>query len=190
MGKTQNNLDLPVYLFHQGNNSKAYEIMGSHKVPGTDQVVFRVWAPHATAVSVVGDFNDWDPYNLRMEKISDGIWEATAPDGAIEEYSAYKYAIEARDGRTIMKADPYGYHMETRPGTASKFYDIDDCYTWNDDEWLEHRASTRIYDMPVNIYEVHAGSWKVYEDGNLYSYRALADELVPYVADKIGRAHV
>jgi len=177
MGKTQNNLDLPVYLFHQGNNSKAYEIMGSHKVPGTDQVVFRVWAPHATAVSVVGDFNDWDPYNLRMEKISDGIWEATAPDGAIEEYSAYKYAIEARDGRTIMKADPYGYHMETRPGTASKFYDIDDCYTWNDDEWLEHRASTRIYDMPVNIYEVHAGSWKVYEDGNLYSYRALADEL-------------
>ena len=189
MGKTQNNLDLPVYLFHQGNNSKAYEIMGSHKVPGTDQVVFRVWAPHATAVSVVGDFNDWDPYNLRMEKISDGIWEATAPDGAIEEYSAYKYAIEARDGRTIMKADPYGYHMETRPGTASKFYDIDDCYTWNDDEWLEHRASTRIYDMPVNIYEVHAGSWKVYEDGNLYSYRALADELVPYVAD-MGYTHI
>ena len=163
--------------------------MGSHKVPGTDQVVFRVWAPHATAVSVVGDFNDWDPYNLRMEKISDGIWEATAPDGAIEEYSAYKYAIEARDGRTIMKADPYGYHMETRPGTASKFYDIDDCYTWNDDEWLEHRASTRIYDMPVNIYEVHAGSWKVYEDGNLYSYRALADELVPYVAD-MGYTHI
>ncbi|MBR1827317.1 MAG: 1,4-alpha-glucan branching protein GlgB [Clostridia bacterium] len=189
MGKTQNNLDLPVYLFHQGNNSKAYEIMGSHKVPGTDQVVFRVWAPHATAVSVVGDFNDWDPYNLRMEKISDGIWEATAPDGAIEEYSAYKYAIEARDGRIIMKADPYGYHMETRPGTASKFYDIDDCYTWNDDEWLEHRASTRIYDMPVNIYEVHAGSWKVYEDGNLYSYRALADELVPYVAD-MGYTHI
>ncbi|MBQ6445470.1 MAG: 1,4-alpha-glucan branching enzyme, partial [Clostridia bacterium] len=157
MGKTQNNLDLPVYLFHQGNNSKAYEIMGSHKVPGTGKVVFRVWAPHATAVSVVGDFNDWDPYNLRMEKISDGIWEATAPDGVIEEYTAYKYAIEARDGRTVMKADPYGYHMETRPGTASKFYDIDHCYTWNDDEWLAHRASTRIYDMPVNIYEVHAG---------------------------------
>ncbi|MBQ1550172.1 MAG: 1,4-alpha-glucan branching enzyme, partial [Clostridia bacterium] len=189
MGKTQNNLDLPVYLFHQGNNSKAYEIMGSHKVPGTDKVVFRVWAPHATAVSVVGDFNDWDPYDLRMEKISDGIWEATAPEGAIEDYTAYKYAIEARDGRTVMKADPYGYHMETRPGTASKFYDIDNCYTWNDDEWLAHRASTRIYDMPVNIYEVHAGSWKVYEDGNLYSYRALADELVPYVAD-MGYTHI
>lgn len=182
------NLDLPVYLFHQGNNYKAYEFMGSHKVPGTDSVVFRVWAPHATSVSVVGDFNNWDNNATPMHKISDSIWEAQV-DGQIEVYSAYKYSIQARDGRTILKADPYGYHMETRPGTASKFYDIENCYDWKDKKWLDKRAKANVYESPINIYEVHAGSWKINEDGNLYSYRQLADELVPYVK-KMGYTHI
>lgn len=182
------NLDLPVYLFHQGNNYKAYEFMGSHKVPGTNSVVFRVWAPHATSVSVVGDFNNWDNSVTPMHKISGSIWEAQV-DGQIETYSAYKYSIQARDGRTILKADPYGYHMETRPGTASKFYDIENCYDWKDKTWLDKRAKTNVYESPINIYEVHAGSWKLNEDGNLYSYRQLADELVPYVK-KMGYTHI
>ena len=180
-------LSLPVYLFHQGTNSKAYEFMGSHRIPGSNAVVFRVWAPHASMVSVVGDFNDWNPFDTPMHKISDSIWEATVENG-IDTYSAYKYCIQARDSRTIMKADPYGYHMETRPGTASKFYDIDG-YDWKDGRWLKQRAATSIYESPVSIYEVHAGSWKVHENGDLYSYRQLADELVPYVKD-MGYTHI
>ena len=187
MANGNENLDLPVYLFHQGNNAKAYDFMGSHRLDD-DTVVFRVWAPHATAISVVGDFNDWDAGSDPMYKISDSLWEAKIA-GKIEEFTIYKYSIQAADGRTIMKSDPYGYHMETRPGTATKFYDIDNCYSWKDQKWLEKRAETRIYDSPVNIYEVHAGSWRLHEDGNLLSYRNLADDLVPYVKD-MGYTHI
>ena len=186
MAFEREDLSVPVYLFHQGNNAKAYELMGSHRIPGTDTVVFRVWAPHALSVSVVGDFNNWNDNDNRMEKISDGIWEAEIP--GIQDYPVYKYSIQPRNGAKVIKADPYGFHMETRPGTATKFYDIDQ-YTWSDDEWLKKRRSTRIYDSPVNIYEVHAGSWRLYEDGNPYSYEKLADELIPYVKD-MGYTHI
>ena len=160
--------------------------MGSHRID-EDTVVFRVWAPHATAVSVVGDFNDWDRNTDPMYKISDSLWE-TEVSGKIQPYTNYKYAITGRNGNTIMKSDPYGYHMETRPGTATKFYEMDN-YEWNDESWLQNRAANRIYDMPVNIYEVHAGSWKRFSDGNPFSYRKLADELIPYVLD-MGYTHV
>ena len=186
MTKTQTDLSVPVYLFHQGNNAKAYEFMGSHRID-KDTVVFRVWAPHAVSVSVVGDFNSWDENANRMQKISDGIWE-TEITGQIEQYTIYKYSLKARDGRTVIKSDPYGYHMETRPGTATKFYDIDS-YKWNDDAWLKKRQAEIIYDTPVNIYEVHAGSWRRYEDGNTFSYRKLADEIIPYVSE-MGYTHI
>lgn len=180
--------DVPLYLFHEGSNSNAYEYFGSHR-KNKNTVVFRVWAPDAKNVSVTGDFNDWSETENPMKplKNSGGVWEAEIKN--IKPYDMYKYCITAADGRTLMKCDPYGFHMETRPGTATKYYEIDDCYEWHDEKWVEGRNSKNIYESPVNIYEIHAGSWKQYDDGNFYSYRALADALVPYVK-KMGYTHI
>lgn len=180
--------DVPLYLFHEGSNSNAYEYFGSHR-KNKNTVVFRVWAPDAKSVSVTGDFNDWSETENPMKplKNSGGVWEAEIKN--IKPYDMYKYCITAADGRTLMKCDPYGFHMETRPGTATKYYEIDDCYEWHDEKWVESRNGKNIYESPVNIYEIHAGSWKQYDDGNFYSYRALADSLVPYVK-KMGYTHI
>lgn len=180
--------DVPLYLFHEGSNSNAYEYFGSHR-KNKNTVVFRVWAPDAKNVSVTGDFNAWSETENPMKplKNSGGVWEAEIKN--IKPYDMYKYCITAADGRTLMKCDPYGFHMETRPGTATKYYEIDDCYEWHDEKWVEGRNGKNIYESPVNIYEIHAGSWKQYDDGNFYSYRALADALVPYVK-KMGYTHI
>lgn len=180
--------DVPLYLFHEGSNSNAYEYFGSHR-KNKNTVVFRVWAPDAKNVSVTGDFNNWSETENPMKQLknSGGVWEAEIKN--IKPYDMYKYCITAADGRTLMKCDPYGFHMETRPGTATKYYEIDDCYEWHDEKWVEGRNSKNIYESPVNIYEIHAGSWKQYDDGNFYSYRALADALVPYVK-KMGYTHI
>lgn len=180
--------DVPLYLFHEGSNSNAYEYFGSHR-KNKNTVVFRVWAPDAKNVSVTGDFNDWSQTEnpMKLLKNSGGVWEAEIKN--IKPYDMYKYCITAADGRTLMKCDPYGFHMETRPGTATKYYEIDDCYEWHDEKWVEGRNGKNIYESPVNIYEIHAGSWKQYDDGNFYSYRALADALVPYVK-KMGYTHI
>ena len=180
--------DVPLYLFHEGSNSNAYEYFGSHR-KNKNTVVFRVWAPDAKNVSVTGDFNDWSQTEnpMKLLKNSGVVWEAEIKN--IKPYDMYKYCITAADGRTLMKCDPYGFHMETRPGTATKYYEIDDCYEWHDEKWVEGRNGKNIYESPVNIYEIHAGSWKQYDDGNFYSYRALADSLVPYVK-KMGYTHI
>ena len=180
--------DVPLYLFHEGSNSNAYEYFGSHR-KNKNTVVFRVWAPDAKNVSVTGDFNDWSETENPMKQLknSGGVWEAEIKN--IKPYDMYKYCITAADGRTLMTCDPYGFHMETRPGTATKYYEIDDCYEWHDEKWVEGRNGKNIYESPVNIYEIHAGSWKQYDDGNFYSYRALADSLVPYVK-KMGYTHI
>lgn len=180
--------DVPLYLFHEGSNSNAYEYFGSHR-KNKNTVVFRVWAPDAKNVSVTGDFNDWSETENPMKQLknSGGVWEAEIKN--IKPYDMYKYCITAADGKTLMKCDPYGFHMETRPGTATKYYEIDDCYEWHDEKWVEGRNGKNIYESPVNIYEIHAGSWKQYDDGNFYSYRALADSLVPYVK-KMGYTHI
>ena len=180
--------DVPLYLFHEGSNSNAYEYFGSHR-KNKNTVVFRVWAPDAKNVSVTGDFNDWSETENPMKQLknSGGVWEAEIKN--IKPYDMYKYCITAADGRTLMKCDPYGFHMETRPGTATKYYEIDDCYEWHDEKWVEGRNGKNIYESPVNIYEIHAGSWKQYDDGNFYSYRALADAFLPYVK-KMGYTHI
>ena len=184
--KKKENLDVPVYLFHEGSNARAYELLGAHRT-GKNAVTFRVWAPHAVSVSVVGDFNSWDGEKNPMTRMSDGeIWETTVK--GIKQYDAYKYCITASDGRQFMKCDPYGFHSETRPGTASKFYEIDK-FKWTDKQWTDERARKDIYSSPVNIYEVHAGSWRMNEDGSFYSYRELADRLIPYVKE-MGYTHV
>ena len=185
-GKNDAN-DVPVYLFHQGKNAKAYEFFGAHRIDGTDKAIFRTWAPHAQSVSVTGDFNGWKTDTDIMTKSEDGsTWECTV-DG-VAQFDNYKFCITTAAGNRIYKADPYGFHAETRPETASKFYDLNG-YEWNDAAWLKQRKKASAYDSPMNIYEVHAGSWKQYNDGNFYSYRKLADELTKYVKD-MGYTHI
>ena len=182
-----NDNNVPVYLFHKGQNAKAYQFFGAHFIDGTDSVVFRVWAPHARSVSVTGDFNDWNPDAAPMTRLEDGaIWECTV-DG-VHQFDKYKFCIYSADGRQIYKSDPYGFHTETRPATASKIYDIEG-YEWHDGKWLANRKKVSPYDSPMNIYEVHAGSWRMHEDGNFYSYRQFADELTEYVKE-MGYTHI
>lgn len=179
---------VPLYLFHQGENAHAYDFFGSHKDTenGKSGVVFRCWAPHAKSVSVVGDFNHWDRTQCFMNKISDGgIWEVFIP--GIKQFDNYKYSVEAPDGLIKLKADPYGYHMELRPNTATKFYDLDG-YSWKDKKYEDELAKKNIYESPINIYEVNCGSWK-HKDGREMSYTELADELIPYVKE-MGYTHV
>lgn len=180
--------DVALYLFHEGNNIKAYEYMGAHKVEGEEDLVcFRVWAPHAKSVSVIGDFNSWDENQGVMSLINDaGTWECYVK--GVKQYDNYKFLVTAKDGKKTAKADPYAFHSETRPDTASKFYELSG-YKWKDSKWQNEAKNKNVYESPMNIYEVHLGSWKVHEDGNPYSYKDLANELVPYVKD-MGYTHI
>ena len=173
---------LNTYLFHEGTSRNAYEYMGAHatEVDGVAGYMFRVWAPRAQAVSVVGDFNFWDVNAHPMHKITDGIWECFLAGG--QTYDAYKFAVTGADGQLRFKADPYAFHAETRPGNSSKLYTIDG-YQWGDDAWREHCAKNPVYNAPLNIYEVHLGSWKRRENGDFIDYRDLAHELAPYVKE-------
>ncbi|MBR5273278.1 MAG: 1,4-alpha-glucan branching protein GlgB [Clostridia bacterium] len=186
MAVSRKKSDIPIYLFHQGNNAKSYEYLGSHKL-GRDKTVFRVWAPNARSVSVVGDFNEWDRNAAPMNKITGGgIWECTLP--RLARYENYKYSIETPEAEFVLKTDPYAFHMETGAATASKIYDIDG-YKWKDEEWIKAKKHYSIYASPVNVYEVHLGSWRKYSDGNSFSYKKLAKELIPYVKD-MGYTHI
>ena len=181
---------VPLYLFHQGTNSKAYEYMGLRRAgdPEHPGMACRVWAPNAQAVSLVGDFNNWDDEKHPLEKISEnGVWEAILPF-ELEQYSVYKFCIVKQDGTKVLKSDPYAYHFETRPNNSSIYCDIEG-FAWEDDAWFRHKAAKPHYSRPVNIYEVHAGSWRRYADGNVFSYDKLADELIPYLLD-MGYTHV
>lgn len=182
-------LDYPIFLFHEGTNSRAYDLLGAH--PGQENgewgYRFRTWAPTANGVFVTGDFNGWNQDSHPMRRINDaGLWETFIP--GIREYDTYKFCIHSSDGRRLMKADPYGFHMETRPGTASKTFDLND-FAWGDSDWLERRSRISCFDQPMNIYEVHLGSWRRYPDGSLFNYTKLADELVPYVQE-MGYTHI
>ncbi|MCD7723500.1 MAG: 1,4-alpha-glucan branching protein GlgB [Clostridiales bacterium] len=176
---------LPIYLFARGENYRAYEYFGAHMLI-KGKYVFRVWAPRAQCVWVMGDFNSWQAESCPMQKISNGIWEAQI--SGVNVYDCYKYRIKTADGRLIDKADPYAFHAETRPGTASKIYDIG-AYKWADGAWLENSLSGSVLERPVNIYEVHFGSWRRNEDGSFLSYRKMADELIPYVSE-MGYTHI
>ena len=183
-----NQADFPRYLFHEGTNTQAYRYLGAHYDPRTGEGVFRVWAPHAQNVVVIGEFNDWnrDWGFIPMHRLDGGIWEGYA--SGLYDYMMYRYCITTARGERIDKSDPFGYHTEERPSTASKVYDLDG-YEWGDQEWCEKRDRTSIYSSPMNIYEVHLGSWRTYEDGHHFSYRKLAEELVPYVKD-MGYTHI
>ena len=170
-------------LFNDGENLRAYEYFGAHKAVRKDKqgVLFRVWAPHALSVSVVGDFNDWNKNSNHMKnRNDDGIWELFIE--GIGQLELYKYCIETPWFEKILKSDPYAFYAEKRPDNASLIYDIEG-YKWHDSEWLDRRAKTDLTKAPVNIYELHAGTWKRNEDGSYCSYTQLADELVPYMQE-------
>ncbi len=184
--------ELPLHLFHHGENFRTYELMGAHPVTVNRKAgfVFRVWAPRATRVSVVGDFNGWNENSHVMEKMIDGeTYELFIP--GLKQFELYKYCIQTQDGRTLYKADPYAFHAETpneASSNASKLFDLKG-FKWTDKAYLDKQAHTDIYRAPMNVYEVNLLSWRKKEDGNYYSYRELATVLVDYVA-KMGYTHV
>ena len=185
----QNKAEMAAFL--AGTSCTAYEFFGSHSAKrgrGTG-VVFRVWAPMAREISVVGDFNGWDDTKNPMTKISEaGIYECYIPSRDFHEYDLYKYSILGVDGFRVLKSDPYAFHMETRPSNASRYVEIGG-YEWHDKKWQKAQEKQNIYRSPVNIYEVHLGSWRRYEDNNTFDYKKMAEELIPYVKE-MGYTHI
>ena len=179
--------DLPLYLFHQGTNYRAYEYLGAHfavyrKKKG---VWFRTWAPRAEKVYVVGDFNGWELKD-EMKRVSEGgVFELFIP--GLKEFDRYKFAVCSKNG-VVLKADPYAFHSETPSATASRLYALEG-YPWGDGHYADLRGKDRVYESPVNIYEVNFGSWKRYPDGNYYNYRDMAPELIAYVK-AMGYTHI
>lgn len=179
--------EFPLSLFLSGKNCKSYLFFGAHVISskGTQYHCFRVWAPHARSVSLVGDFNRWDRSQTPMHAIGGGVWECCIP--RLEQFVAYKYSIEGRDGKIRMKADPYGAHYETRPATASKIYESS--YEWKDDAWRKAKRQRNIYKSPVNVYEVHFNSWRTNPDGSFLDYRTFAKQMIPYL-QKMSYTHI
>ncbi len=172
-----------IKLFESGNSYESYKFLGAHEMNDLHRegVRFIVWAPNASKVHLVGDFNDWDNIGYPMEKIYGGsLWEVCVPH--VKTYDSYKFKITTSLGAIIFKSDPYAFHSEERPHSASKYVNIDN-YKWNDYLWMEKRKKWNSYDQPVSIYEVNFSSWKKKSDGKQYSYRDLADELVSYVKE-------
>ena len=164
-------------LFNDGIFNSVYEIFGSFLKGKT--VVFRVWAPNAKSVAVVGDFNGWNNNCNLMENIGYGVWQTEI--SGLKKFDIYKYAITDHNGNTVLKSDPYARHYETAPQNASKIYT--DNYKWQDKQWINAKKNKNIYSSPVNIYEIHAGSWKTFADGNTYDYVTLAENLAKYLKE-------
>lgn len=167
------------YYFHAGTLQTAYDYMGCHWDRKTKRAVFRVWAPHADSVSVIGDFNYWNRTANYMYRITEnGIYEGIIE--GVEEFQTYKYFIRGRNGHEVEKADPYAFMDETRGRTASKVTALDN-FWWNDAKWMKERAAKAPYSAPISVYECNIASWRKYPDGNNYDYRKFADEIVYYM---------
>lgn len=174
--------DLPLW---KSVDTRAQDFLGSHKTE--EGWIFRVWAPHAAQVYVTGEFCDWQAHVNPMNRVSgNGVWELEIT--GLKTFDSYKYVIETHDGRLIYKSDMYANHFETRPGTASKLYDIGG-FKWSDTSWMKKRAKIDIFNSPMNIYEIHLGSWMRDELGGELPYGALADRLLDYVVE-MGYTHV
>lgn len=183
--------EFDLYLYGEGNHFEAYTRFGAHiiSVNGVHGVHFAVWAPNAERVSVTGSFNGWDNRTHPMQRRGDvGVWELFVPN--LPQGMVYKYAIKSRFmGYEVDKTDPYGFYAELRPNTGSRIWDIDQ-YIWQDDAWMAERPARQALNQPVNIYEVHLGSWRrVPEDNGFLNYRDLAHQLVDY-AQKMGYTHL
>ena len=168
-----------VYLFHQGTNYHAYNLLGCHIE--NEGAWFRCWAPNAKSVSVVGDFNGWNKTANPMKKIvASGIWETFVFQ--VSDFENYKFCIISKDNKERLKADPYAFFSETNGLTASKTYKFKD-FEWEDKKYFESKANKNHLEMPMNIYEINLASWKRHDDGSYYNYREIADELIPYVME-------
>lgn len=187
--------ELDCYLFGQGTHYEIYRKLGAHLTDqyGIQGVCFNVWAPNANRVWVIGSFNGWDETANEMERVEPeamGVYELFIP--GVEEGELYKYLIETKDGRKLYKADPFANYAELRPGTASAIVDIEH-FKWTDDKWMQAREKVKdVYAQPMAIYEVHPGSWMRHpgrEDDGFYSYRELAEKLIPYVIE-MGYTHI
>ncbi|MBQ6382374.1 MAG: 1,4-alpha-glucan branching protein GlgB [Clostridia bacterium] len=191
--------------FHQGSCIDAYNFLGAHPAEENGELKwhFSVWAPNAQRVSLVGEFCGWDREAFPMAKQYDGIWELRLPDalfrperdpekygapGAAELLRTYKYAILCADGVWHMRADPYGFEMELRPSNGSRLRDLS-AYQWNDGQWMAARAEKTPVRQPMNIYEMHLGTWRRGENGRILNYAEIADQLVPYLQE-MGYTHV
>ncbi len=188
MIKKADQLSEAITRFSAGTSSDAYRFMGCHRqtVDGQEGYVFRVWAPHAKSVRVLGRFNDWDKASPVMERIAPAIWERFIP--GVQTYDEYKYYIERPDGTFVFRADPYATHSATRPENASKVFDLDG-FQWTDGAYRRARGRKDVLKSPINIYEMHMGSWRRHEDGNFLSYLECAEQLIPYLKD-MGYPHV
>ena len=181
--------DFDLHLFNEGKLHQAYRVLGSHamQINGIPGVRFAVWAPNAERISVIGEFNRWDGRIHPMAAHgSSGVWELFIPE--IEQGTLYKFEIRNHAGTLLVKTDPYANAFELRPGTAARAGSTIH-HTWQDTEWMEQRNNWDWLHAPLNIYEIHAGSWKRHPDGRFYTYRELAENLVPYLKD-MGYTHV
>ena len=183
------NIKEQLYLFNQGTYYHCYDLMGNHftKQNGKSGSVFRVWAPNAKAVSVVGDFNSWSPSAHPMKRLNKGgVWEVFVEN--TKTYDKYKYCITTKSGDNILKADPYAFYQETNGKTASMVYDISG-YKWQDKKYQQQKSKKDIYSSPMNVYEVNFLSWKRHADYSYYTYADLERELIPYVKE-MGYTHI
>ena len=184
--------ELDQYLFGQGNHYEIYKKLGAHLVQDGKQkgVYFAVWAPHAQAVSVVGEFNEWDTEANPMKREEPlGIYTCFIP--GVKKNQMYKYCIETYSGEQIFKADPYANYAELRPGTASRVTDIENI-KWTDTEWMTHRKTWNHKHKPMSVYEAHIGSWMRHpgrEDEGFYTYREFARAITKYIKE-MGYTHV
>lgn len=198
-------------LFHSKANHRLYYSLGCHlkKEKGKWGAEFKVWAPNAKDVSVVGNFNDWDGSKHRMFFNGyHGVWSIFIPN--IKEGDIYKYQITSQDGRVFLKSDPFAFYSELRPGTASIVKDVTRPYNWEDDDWLEKRSNWNPFESPMNIYEIHLGSWRrkpeseivkidkpdlektqeeLKAESGFLDYREICDKLLPYILE-MGYTHV
>jgi 1,4-alpha-glucan branching enzyme len=179
-----------LYLFGEGRNYQAYNTLGAacETRLGVEGVVFRVWAPNAERASVIGDFNRWDGRVHQMSSLgASGVWELFIP--GLGAGALYKFELRNRQtGALVAKVDPYARRLEQRPATAAIVTPAA-THAWDDSAWMQRRAGGDWLHAPISIYEVHLGSWKRRPDGGFYSYRELAEELLPYVVD-MGFTHI
>ncbi|MDR2649417.1 MAG: 1,4-alpha-glucan branching protein GlgB [Clostridiales bacterium] len=180
--------ELDRHLFGHGTHYEIFEKLGAHPMThqGVDGVLFAVWAPNAKRVSVIGDFNAWDGRRHQMRQLGgSGIWEIFVP--GLNQYDRYKYEIKTQQNYLLQKQDPYGNFAELRPSVSSLVYNINK-HKWNDSYWIESRKGVG-NSRPMNIYEVHLGSWKRGEENRFLTYTELAAQLIPYVKD-LGYTHI
>ncbi len=178
----KNKNEFQIYLFHQGTNYYSYKLLGAHITEDNSGTFFRVWAPKAKSVHVVGDFNKWQkdkPYEMNL--ISDGgIWEAFIPK--INAGHLYKYLITTSDGQELYKSDPFAFSSQTQTETASIVHQINN-YHWRDDNWIKYKKTSNLYEQAINIYELNLSSWKKRDNNNLYTYKEIVPQLIKHVKE-------